>query len=280
MGSPKTKKTATTEASVPAEIVHAAEYTIESLARMAKTTVRNIRAYQDRGLINPPERRGRSAVYGTAHLSRLRIIGQLLARGYTLTSIGELLEAWESGNDLGGIMGLETAVSSPWTDEVPQRYSLVELMTLFGRFELSWLLKANELGVLKNEGSSFYAPSPKMIQAGAELVRAGIPLDEMLEVVKQLRANVEQAAEGMVQLVERHLFDQFGKDALPPKDQIPRLGEIIWRLRPLVEKAVHAEVARAMELAANKHLGDRLERILRELPKEQAEDAKRAARRR
>jgi DNA-binding transcriptional MerR regulator len=239
-----------------------AEFSVEELARAARTTVRNVRAYQDRGLIPPPERRGRVGVYNEAHLSRLRIIGQMLERGYTLTSIGELLEAWERGSDLAGLFGLESAVSSPWTDETPKLYTLTELVKLFGgNFKLPWLVKAADLGILVPEGARFRAPSPRMIQAGAELVKAGIPLDEMLDVVGQLRGNVEQAADQMVQLVEQHMFDRFGK-GLPPAEEVPRLGEIIWRLRPLVEMAVHAEVARAMEAAATRHLGDRLATIL------------------
>jgi DNA-binding transcriptional MerR regulator len=239
-----------------------AEFSVEELARAARTTVRNVRAYQDRGLIPPPERSGRVGVYNEAHLSRLRIIGQMLERGYTLTSIGELLEAWERGSDLAGLFGLESAVSSPWTDETPKLYTLTELVKLFGgNFKLPWLVKAADLGILVPEGARFRAPSPRMIQAGAELVKAGIPLDEMLDVVGQLRGNVEQAADQMVQLVEQHMFDRFGK-GLPPAEEVPRLGEIIWRLRPLVEMAVHAEVARAMEAAATRHLGDRLATIL------------------
>lgn len=243
----------------------AAEYSIDELARVARTTVRNVRAYQDRGLIPPPERRGRSGVYGPEHLSRLRIIGQLLSRGYTLSSIGELLAAWSEGQDLGALLGLEEAVSSPWTNEVPRKFSFVELAQMFGgKFDPRWLVKASELGILKPEGVGFLAPSARMVQAGAELVKAGIPLDEMLDVVARLRANVEQAAEDMVRLVEKHIFDRYGT-GLPPREEAPALGELIWRLRPLVEMAVHAEVARAMELAANRHLGDRLAHVLDEL---------------
>lgn len=243
----------------------AAEFTIDELARAANTTVRNVRAYQDRGLIPPPERRGRTGVYGEEHLSRLRIIGQMLNRGYTLSSIGELLDAWAGGQDIGALLGLESAVSSPWTDETPKHFSLTELVKLFGgRFDPRWLVKAHELGILKAEGARFAAPSPRMVQAGAELVKAGIPLDEMLDVVAALRSNVEQAAEDMVRLVEHHVFDRFGT-GLPPRDEAPQLGELIWRLRPLVEMAVHAEVARAMEMAATRHLGDRLAHVLDEL---------------
>ncbi len=251
------------------------EFSVEELARAAKTTVRNVRAYQDRGLIPPPERRGRVGIYTESHLSRLRIIGQMLERGYTLSSIGELLEAWERGSDLAGLFGLESAVSSPWTDEAPKLYSLTELVKMFGGgFKLPWLVKAAELDILIPEGARFRAPSPRMIQAGAELVKAGIPLDEMLDVVAQLRGNVEHAADQMVQLVEQHMFDRYGK-GLPPPDEVPRLGDIVWRLRPLVETAVHAEVARAMEAAATRHLGDRLATILDHMTRAKKKPGKR-----
>ncbi|MFJ8232670.1 MerR family transcriptional regulator [Streptomyces sp. NPDC094448] len=85
-----------------------AEYRIEDLAHRSGVTVRTIRAYQDRGLLPKPERRGRSNVYGTAHLTRLRQIAGLLDRGYTLASIRELLEAWDTGRGLGGVLGLAT----------------------------------------------------------------------------------------------------------------------------------------------------------------------------
>ena len=54
------------------------EFSIDALARETGSTVRNIRAYQDRGLLPPPERRGRKGIYNDAHLSRLRIINRLL----------------------------------------------------------------------------------------------------------------------------------------------------------------------------------------------------------
>ena len=241
------------------------EFTVDELARTAGTTVRNVRAYQDRGLLEPPERRGRTGIYTHAHLSRLRIINHLLERGYTLASIGELFAALEQGHDLATLMGLEHAVTSPWTDETPAYYSLVDLVKMYGgSFNPMWLMRAAELGILQQEGARFRAPSPKLLYAGAELVKAGIPLDEMLEVVAQLRANVEHAAEEMVRLVEKYVFDRYGR-GLPPREELPRVAGIIWRLRPLVEMAVHAEVARAMEIAANKHIGDRLSHVLEQL---------------
>jgi DNA-binding transcriptional MerR regulator len=62
------------------------EYTVDELARVTDSTVRNVRAYQDRGLLAPPEKRGRVGVYDDTHVSRLKLINHLLARGYTLAS--------------------------------------------------------------------------------------------------------------------------------------------------------------------------------------------------
>lgn len=241
------------------------EYSIDELARAASATVRNIRAYQDRGLLPPPARRGRRGVYNADHLSRLRIISRLLDRGYTLANIDELIATWEQGRDIGQILGLEAAVASPWSDEVPDYVTLPQLVAKFGAaFSGAGLKKAVELDVIQPDGLRFRVPSPRMLYAGAELVAAGIPLEEMLDVVAYLRGNVEQAAEEMVRLIARHVFDKYGDD-LPPAEDLPELSDLIWRLRPLVEMAVLPEVARAMEKAASALLGDRLAQVLEHL---------------
>lgn len=242
-----------------------AEYAIDELARKADATVRNVRAYQDRGLIPPPERRGRKGIYNDAHLSRLRIIGRLLERGYTLANIAELIDTWEQGNDFRHLLGLEPAVATPWSNELPDYLTMPQLLQRFGRaFVGKGLRKAIELELIQPEGMRYRVPSPRMLHAGAELVEAGIPLEAMLEVVSSLRRNVEQAADEMVRLIATHVFDRYGKE-LPPASDLPDLADLIWRLRPLVEMAVMPEVSRAMEKAANQHLGDRLALILEHL---------------
>src|ERR1700733_13493317 len=85
------------------------EYTVDDLARVADSTVRNVRAYQDRGLLAPPEKRGRVGVYDDTHVARLKLINHLLARGYTLANIQDLIMAVDEGHDLRSILGLESA---------------------------------------------------------------------------------------------------------------------------------------------------------------------------
>lgn len=65
--------------------------TIQQLADKVGMTVRNIRAYQSRGLLHPPEIKGRTAHYGGAHVARLGLIGSLQHEGFTLAAIKRLL---------------------------------------------------------------------------------------------------------------------------------------------------------------------------------------------
>lgn len=143
----------------------AAEYRIEDLAHASGATVRTIRAYQDRGLLPTPERRGRANVYRDTHLARLRQIADLLDRGYTLASIKELLDAWDTGRGLGGVLGLVAEVHGPWTDEQADRITRDELNLKFGgTSDDEAVAEAVELGVLEpipGRDGEFLVPSPR-----------------------------------------------------------------------------------------------------------------------
>ncbi|WP_245585168.1 MerR family transcriptional regulator [Solimonas flava] len=238
------------------------EYTIDELARAGGTTVRNVRAYQDRGLLSPPERRGRVGIYTGEHLRRLMLIHQLLSRGYTLANIQELFDGLEKGQHLHDFLGLEQAIGSPWSTETPRLFTMPELLKMFGisAFAPATLSRVLKLGLLKPEGIRFRAPNPKILYAGAELTKAGMPLDDMLLLVEHLRINVERVADEMVQMIARLLDRYDGR--LPPAEDVPRLADLIWRLRPLANMAVDSEVSRALERSANKFLGERVAQIL------------------
>ncbi len=245
------------------------EYTIDELAWTVGATVRNVRAYQERGLLPAPEKRGRTGIYTDAHLARLRMIQRLLDRGYTLNSIGELLQAWQQGRELSDLLGLEDAVTRPFVEEIPDYATLAELTARFKTFSPSLIKQATDLGLLIPEGRNRYRiTSPRLLQAGEELSAIGIPTSKLFDIIGRLRNNVELVAELLVQLVAEYVFDRHWKDTLPPKEDVSKLADVIWRLRPLVDMAVQPEVARAMERALEKILGDRLELILKHLNEE------------
>lgn len=247
----------------------APEYTIDELARVAGTTVRNVRSYQDRGLIDPPLRRGRVGIYTQAHLGRLKLIHHLLARGYTLANITELLKAIVEGHDLRSILGLETAINSPWTNETPRHYSYLALARLFGRaISRPALAKAISLGLLEPDGLGYLARSPRALAAGAEIAQAGFALEDVLEIIAQSRGHFQAVSDHIVATVVREL-DRFGVGKLPPPQDVPRLVEILWRIRPLALVMAETEMMRALEISANKYLGDRVAAIIEHLHDEE-----------
>lgn len=66
--------------------------TVTELAERVGMTARNIRAYQSRGLLDPPAIKGRIAYYTGSHAARLELIGSLQREGFTLAAIKRLIE--------------------------------------------------------------------------------------------------------------------------------------------------------------------------------------------
>jgi DNA-binding transcriptional MerR regulator len=246
------------------------EYSVEELAISADTTVRNIRAYQDRGVLPPPTLRGRKGIYSNQHLSRLRLIANLLDRGYTLSSIRELLNAVEQGIGINEILGMETAINSPWSREEPTTIGMAELTQMFGTKLTPTALKmATDMGMFTRSGNKIRVASMNTLKVAAELCATGIPLEELLRINKEMREDIERVAEAFVRLVSKHVLDPFGEQPLPPKEQFPSIAELVWRLRPLAEIVVDAELGRAMDISAGRLLGDQLEQIMKRLPRKE-----------
>ncbi|MGP4043446.1 MerR family transcriptional regulator [Streptomyces sp. 2A115] len=233
-------------------------YRIEDLAHHSGATVRTIRAYQDRGLLPRPERRGRANVYSDAHLARLRQIADLLERGYTLASIKELLEAWDAGRGLGGVLGLVAEVDGPWTDEEAVRISRAELDERFGGTpDDAAVADAVDLGVLERvpgQEDTFLVPSPQELAVAAELYEAGVPLSAISVHLRELRGQVEHIAARFLEFTTEHVFARYLGEHPPSDAEAAEAAALVRRLRPLARQTVDAELARAMRLFANRHL--------------------------
>ncbi|WP_326659893.1 MerR family transcriptional regulator [Streptomyces sp. NBC_00385] len=235
-----------------------AEYRIEDLAHASGATVRTIRAYQDRGLLPTPERRGRANVYRDTHLARLRQIADLLDRGYTLASIKELLEAWDTGRGLGGVLGLVAEVHGPWTDERADRITRADLQVRFGGHpDDEAIAEAVELGVLERipgRDDEFLVPSPQELAVAVELYAAGVPLNAISGHLRELRGQVEQIASRFLEFTTEHVFARYLGHRPPTDADAAEAASMVRRLRPLAQQTVDAELARAMRTFATRHL--------------------------
>jgi DNA-binding transcriptional MerR regulator len=220
------------------------EYRIGELAKAAGIPVRTLRYYQERKLLPPPRREGRIGLFSEDHLARLRMIGNLLERGHTLEGIKELLSAWEQGHDIAAVLGVEKAITAPWSTETPVTMTMAELAALFpGEVDEvdEAIERAVRAGTLQVEGDRVTHWSRRQLEATVTLVRAGVPLSEVLAVGRQLQESMDELAAVFVRLIGTHVVDRLAERDLAG------LTEVLGRLRPGAQVAVEAGFARAMD---------------------------------
>jgi DNA-binding transcriptional MerR regulator len=177
-------------------------------------------------------------------------VGSLQERGFSLAAIQCLLEAWEEGRNLTDVLGFEEALTAPWSDEKPERVPLARLLELFPEAvdDPRLLERSIELGLVAVAGDEFEAPSPRLLQVGAELVAAGIPLAAALDEYERLAADAARIAGRFVELFESNVWEPFVAAGFPA-DRLAAVTEALQRARPTALMAMEAVLAHAMERA-------------------------------
>jgi DNA-binding transcriptional MerR regulator len=235
------------------------EMRIDELARAGGTTVRNVRAYQDRRLLPSPRRIGRTAWYSPAHLVRLRLIGSLLERGYSLGNIGELLDNWSHGQDLGELLGMGRELIGIFSDEVPELGTIAETLEHYGLSleDPAVIDQAVRLRLVEvdPDGERVRVPSPRLLRAGVELARLGIPLEDLFAELQQLRSDVDAIAGRFVQMVVRHVIEPHLVNGVPSARNAEKLAGIVLRMRPLATTVITAELDLALQQTADMEFG-------------------------
>jgi DNA-binding transcriptional MerR regulator len=224
------------------------KHRIEALEELTGVKVRTIRLWQDRGLLPAPHRVGRIAYYTDDDVVRVQLVDRLLRRGYTLGVIAELLEAWGKGRNLEDVLGLEKAVSSPWTDEAPSHVTTDELRQMFGsQVTPGNIERAVALGILQPAGpESFDVPHPGLLTAGRDLVALGMPLHAVLEVVEQVQVELDKPADRLVRMVNHHVFAGRVQSGMPEAPVLKQMIDVITMMRPHALLVVDALFSRSL----------------------------------
>src|SRR4051794_21278925 len=158
------------------DVTEAAELTIDELAQRTGMTVRNIRAHQSRGLLPPPEVRGRTGFYGPQHQARIELIQEMQAQGFNLEAIRRLVEAAPESSEEP--LRFLRAVAEPYLEEQAEILTVGELAEPWGSNDPALLRRAVKLGLLRPLGDgSFEDVSPRLTRAGRELAELGVPAD-------------------------------------------------------------------------------------------------------
>lgn len=222
------------------------EYRIDDLARLAGTTTRNIRVYRDRGLLPPPLRVGRIALFNDTHLTRLRLITSMLDRGYNIAHVREMLSAWEEGKNLGDVLGLETAIVGTWTTEKPETVSLADAQRLVDDADAFERLVA--LQVIRIDGTQATITRPKLIEAFNEIRGYGVKLDKLIDLHEQIVPEIDKISDMLVRAGAEHVLDRIKPgEPLPADAEIAELITMLVRFRTQAVATVTATLASSIE---------------------------------
>ena len=105
--------------------------TIDALAARVGMTVRNVRAHQSRGLLPPPDVRGRTGFYGGEHIARIELIKELQADGFNLEAIRRLVD--NAGGSSAEVLRFTREVRDAFDEEEPEIVTLEELVERWGQ---------------------------------------------------------------------------------------------------------------------------------------------------
>jgi DNA-binding transcriptional MerR regulator len=230
--------------------------TIDDLAQRTGLTTRNIRAYQSRGLLPPPEVRGRTGYYAKEHVDRLELIREMQADGFNLTAIKRLIDGSEG--EWEDMLGFKRAALSGWEAEDPEVTTIEEFAARFGvttQDDARPLERAIELGVVVPLGGGrLELPAPALIKAGEEVVAAGVPLPAVMDVLAKIMRHADAVAQAFTRLFLDNVLRPF-QERGSPAEEWPQVRESLERLRPVAGQAVSAAFSIQMTAAAEETYG-------------------------
>lgn len=245
-----------------AEVGRSVEYRIDDLAREAKTTTRNVRAYQERGLLPPPMLRGRVGIYDDDHLTRLKVIDSLLQRGFTSAHIADFLSGWEQGKDLGEILGLQEIVTRKWSSEETTTIPLELIAEFLGEDNDDIVARLTEAKLIRIDGDQCEILDPTLLEVFVDMSQYGFTLEQLLDQHELTASKMNAIAESMVRSVTDHLAAQHGSGWLPKSGEVAQTTEMFEKMRSLAMTSAQAELARALDRVQEQALSDYLSQTL------------------
>lgn len=236
------------------------EYRIDDLAREAGTTTRNVRVYQDNGLLPRPQRRGRVAIYTDRHLRQLRAITRLLGEGFTLKHIMKFLTGLQPGENLVDVLDLsdlEELVTAPWSHPEPRTMSLDELEERLGKLDASMVRRLTTQGVIAptDDPDSYAVTDVRLIDDFATLVARGMPLALILKTSAAVDKKLDAAAREMTRGGHSEVVRQRGPGWLPSNDaELAWAADLVNTMRRAARRLAHASLDRAFDEAVRAEL--------------------------
>lgn len=223
---------------------------IEELARRTGFTVRNIREMQRRELVSGPELEGRKGLYNESHLTRLALVRRMQERGYSLSSIGELLQGWQQGQGIDEVVGIGRDLLTT-AERPPKLLKERELKKLYPELLTDRVLReqAVALELVVKTGDEYIAPNAELAQLTRLFVDAGVPLGAVLSDLEEVHEDVERIMARARASFVKHLFTPL-QGAETQLDRLREATLLVAKLRPALVRIVTLMLSAAAERGA------------------------------
>ncbi len=205
-------------------------YRVEELAAAAGVRVDTIRFYQTKGLLPPPRRVQRTAVYSNEHLAILRRIRGYQSQGLSLAVIKRLLSGSRSRSRTEALLAAVVEQSGE------RALTRAQLAALSGVPEplLASLEAAGLLEPVTVDGEARYGEADlQMARAGLAILQAGFPLQELLRVAIQHAKQTRQSVDNAIALFDRYVR-KAGKSASAVQDVADAFRDLLPAATTLV----------------------------------------------
>lgn len=244
------------------------EYRIDDLARAAGTTTRNVRGYQDRGLLPRPTRRGRIAIYTDVHLARLKVINDLLRRGFTIRHISDFITGLQRGEDLAEVLGIQEIVSERWSRATSTTMSADDLRELLNTRNPTHFERLAEYGLIEPIRADDAPGAPperytildsETVTAYGRLTRMGLALSGILDVQERLDEAMAGAAAVVISAGRHAITDDHGDGWLPhTREESDWTAALLTEMRRAGTVSAHNALDRALDRDLARQLRDYL----------------------
>jgi DNA-binding transcriptional MerR regulator len=205
-----------------------AEYRLDDLARMSGVSSRNIRAYRERGLLDPPRRRGRSAFYDDYHLSQLKTINQLLRKGFNSAHIAEFFARMREGHDLAAILGVQQAILGGRGEDA--RPAAVALDLDPDCAEAQRLLSYGLAELVEDSVSLTHPAMAEIVTRSADQLAC---VQMILRVVESTGGTIEELSAVLVAASEDAIAARYGAGYVPKPGEMDDVAGLIDDYRDL-----------------------------------------------
>lgn len=216
-------------------------------------SVDTVRYYQTKGLLPPPRRQGRIALYGEDHLHRLQRIREFQEQGLSLVVIRRLLEGGLSKADAD----LAAAVAAAEAEGDDEFISIEELAR---RSDVpSALLRAVQraglvLGRTVDGQERFTAADVETVRLGLRILEFGLPLDALLELGRRYHEAAQQVAREAVVIFDEHVRKPIRAESPDEEEAAQRQVAAFRELLPAITALVAHHFRRLLLRSAMAHI--------------------------